>query len=236
MPRFAHLRFRTATLCAISTALLTATLYASAYVFQSHLPPVNGDTPHQVAETLDRLVQPRFQQNAGRFGMSRIVDLDGHNNIYFLEAEAPGERRLIRRVYGSHRSVVIAFLHMRHKPGAHIDPKTPPQAQDADFQPSVDALAAIGASQAGTDRTYDWAYKNLTRVALSSLPALRRGQGRTVDYQNWLVVMRPVLATHASCVGCHTGAKHGDTLGVMVYAVDKNRKITTENFAAPGGE
>ena len=141
----------------------------------------------------------------------------------------------MRRIYGSHRSVVVAFLHLRHKPGAHIDPRTPPEAQDAHFKPSVDALAAIGSSQAGADRTLDWADKNLTRVALPSLPVLRRGQGQTLDYQNWLLVMRPVLATHAACLGCHEGAKRGDTLGVMVYAVDKNRKIGDQNFYAPGG-
>ena len=94
--------------------------------------------------------------------------------------------------------------------------------------------------RAGAARTatIDWADKNLTRVVLPSLPALRRGQGQTVDYQNWLVVMRPVRATHASCLGCHARrAKRGDTLGVMVYAVDKNRQDRRpELLLAPKGD
>ena len=41
------------------------------------------------------------------------------------------------------------------------------------------------------------------------------------DLGNWRLVLRPVLASRDSCLGCHAGAKRGDTLGVMVYAVDK---------------
>ena len=235
MLRFAPFQIRTSTLCLGSTALLGATVFAASSAFQRHLPPVNGDTPQQVAETLDHLVQPRFQQNAGQFGVDRVINLDGHTDIHDLHAESPGEQRLLRRVYGSHRSVVVAFLHVRHKPGVHKDDPTDHETPDPDFKPSVEALACLGASQSGVDHTMDWADMKLTRVVLPSLPALRRGQGQTVDYQNWLVVMRPVLATHASCVGCHEGARRGDTLGVMVYAVDKNAKIGDRNFYAPSG-
>ena len=177
--------------------------------FQSHLPPVNGDTPQQVAETLDRLVQPRFQQNAGA--------------VRHVPRRQPG-RPLRRSLFGDgdrRMSVVCCGGSMpptapssspscivRHKPGAHVNPKTPPEATGRPFsavrggprRPSV-------RRRRGADRNMDWADKNLTRVVLPSLPALRRGQGRTVDYQNWLVVMRPVLATHAACVGCHAGAQ-----------------------------
>jgi len=40
--------------------------------------------------------------------------------------------------------------------------------------------------------------------------------------EDWLVVMRPIRATKPSCLGCHAGAKPGDTLGAMVYTVQKS--------------
>ena len=36
--------------------------------------------------------------------------------------------------------------------------------------------------------------------------------------------MRPVLASKQECLGCHKGARTGDTLGVMVYAVSKEKR------------
>ena len=45
--------------------------------------PISAETPQQVADTLDSIVQPRFQQNAGRFGVDRVL-LEGHDNAYGL--------------------------------------------------------------------------------------------------------------------------------------------------------
>ena len=101
--------------------------------------------------------------------------------------------------------------------------------------PSINSLTAVGASQVGADRMYDWANAHLKPVVTAHMMTLKQGLPAQADYQNWVVVMRPVRALHQGCIMCHAGAKRGDTLGVMVYAVDKNQKIKRQSFVAPGG-
>ncbi len=219
------------------TVLFGATLFAAAVaqsVPEAAVHPHAAATPQQVAETLDSIVQPRFQQNAGRFGVNRVFALDGHGNVHWVESDSRAERRRFAVVKASHRPYVIAFLHTAHKPGAHIDPATKPQESDMPV-PSINSLTAVGATQVGADRMYDWANAQLKPVVTAHLATLKQGHSAQADYQNWVVVMRPVRALHEGCITCHAGAKRGDTLGVMVYAVDKNQKIEKQSFVAPGG-
>ena len=177
-----------------------------------------AETPQQVADTLDSIVQPRFQKNAGRFGVDRIV-FAGHDNIYSLVGMTSSEKRRFRRVNAAHRPYVIAFLHCAHKPGRDLLTKT--RDTDNDAVPSLQTLASATATNSGSQKLFDWSDTHLEKAVLPSLPVLRRGTGLDQDFGNWRLVMRPVQASRDSCLGCHVGAKRGDTLGVMVYAVDK---------------
>lgn len=182
--------------------------------------PISAETPQQVADTLDSIVQPRFQQNAGRFGVDRVL-LEGHDNAYGLAAENAVERRKFRQVNGSHRPYVVAFLHCAHKPGQYLHSKERGDAETK-TRSYVQVLATATATQDGNSRLWDWGDTHLSGVARPALTELRQGNGVDKDLGNWCVVMRPVRAWQNSCLGCHAGAKRGDTLGVMIYAVDKN--------------
>lgn len=214
-----------------SKALFAATLLAVAFAA-----PPSGATPHQVAVTLDSIVQPRFQQNAGRFGSDRIFTLDGHGNVQWVnsgvDGDWPSEKRRFAAVKSSHRPYIIAILHVRHKPGAHVDPATRPQSVDF-VKPTIDCLTTVGATQGGAHRMYVWANNSLGAVVLPHVAALNHGQPVEAIYENWVVVMRPVRALRQSCVNCHVGVRRGDTLRIMVYAVDKNQKIQGSSFVAP---
>ena len=201
----------------------------------SEKPSASALSPQQVAETLDSISQPRFQQNAGRFGMSRDIEFDGHENVRWVDATNHFEKRRFAAINASHRSYVLAFLHLRHKPGAHIDPPLKPQPLE-DFEPVVQTLMTVGGTQKGADNMFDWAGKALPPVVLPHVNQLKQGQPAQADYENWVIVMRPVRALHESCITCHVGTRRGDTLGVMVYAVDKSAKIKGQSFQAPGGE
>lgn len=175
-------------------------------------------TPQQVADTLDGIVQPRFQQNAGRFGVDRVL-LDGHDDIYGLSAVTAKEKRDFRRANAAHRPYVVAFLHCAHKPGHYRNSKERP---DGAIKPYLEPLASATTTEDGAGKLRLWAGDHLEKVVLPDLADLRRGGNVDKDFGNWRVCMRPVLASRPSCLGCHVGAKKNDTLGVMVYAVDKN--------------
>lgn len=124
------------------------------------------ETPQQVADTLDSIVQPRFQKNAGRFGVDRVVHPEGHEQIDWIDPSSRFERRHFAVVNASHRSYVIAFLHCFHKPGAHTNPPTPAEPLSSDFRPSTSALVTVGGTQAGADRIFKWANKALNPLVL----------------------------------------------------------------------
>lgn len=109
--------------------------------------PASAETPQQVADTLDSIVQPRFQQNAGRFGVDRIV-FAGHDNIYSLSGMTASEKRRFRRVNAAHRPYVIAFLHCAHKPGRDLVSKT--RDKEEAGAPSLQTLAAATATDTGS--------------------------------------------------------------------------------------
>lgn len=197
--------------------------------------PPTADPSEKVADTLDSIVQPRFQKNAGQFGVDRVVHIEGHEGVPWIDAGNPFEVRRFAAVKAAHRSYVIAFLHCRHKPGAYVDPPTPADPSDGTVPSSVDALIAVGGTQAGANRTFEWANKALNPVARPYLGQLLKGQPAQADYENWVVVMRPVRALHQACLDCHAGTRRGDTLGVMVYAVDKNAKIKGRSFTSDEG-
>ena len=56
--------------------------------------------------------------------------------------------------------------------------------------------------------------------AIDGLPQLMNGKEYRSEKADWTMLMRPTLAKQ-ECLSCHKGAKSGDTLGVMVYAVRK---------------
>ena len=215
-------RLLTATLCTVSTILWAVTVGAAARLHPS-IPAVapSARTPLQVALLLDSMVQPRFRRNAGQFSVDRVI-VGGHDDVYDLAAHSGTERRALRRVEESRRPFVIAFLHCRHKPGANVG-STKPQEAGQSFSPYLSSLAAGTKTETGADQLREWADTKLEKAVLPSAPQLRQGKMGQADFGNWLVVMRPVVASRVSCLGCHTGARRGDTLGVMVYAVDKNR-------------
>jgi hypothetical protein len=196
------------------TVLLTAAGWAAS----QGRPTVQ--TPRQVADTLDRIVQPRFQANAGRFGIDRVI-IAGHDNIYDLDITTRADRSRLRLIKQARHPFVMAFLHCVHKPGQNVGAEHP-EPLDTNFTPYVDILASGTKTQSGNDRLDDWGRTHLAQLTVPHLAQLKAGSVVDAENGNWVIAMRPVRAQHSACLGCHAGAKRGDTLGVMVYAVDKN--------------
>lgn len=71
----------------------------------------------------------------------------------------------------------------------------------------------------------------INKTCVQASPRLLRGQAVQADRGKWVIWMSPVRAEQETCLSCHTGAKRGDTLGVMAYAVSKT--ANTPAIAAP---
>lgn len=200
----------------------------------------------QVADALDKIVQPRFQDvTAGQFGMGRLIPVvRGHQGVGFLgnfRASTPAEAALLASADAPRRPYLMGFLHCAHVPGKAVDappvltapglpfegapnplPPSLPKPYLAallfrTFAPAPDRNDIVARKEA--DAAAEAKYALIQKTATEALPALLQGKAQEKTAQGWLVVMRPVRASQDSCLSCHTGAKRGDTLGVMVYAV-----------------
>ncbi len=190
-------------------------------------PTASLKTAMQVAETLDSYVQPRFEILRDKnFGAFRIT-YKKHAGVVQLKVDSEKERELIANANATKREYVISLLHCALKPH-------PARSRD------LKKLQILYFNQQKVSYDYDWDINTpqaekmagankfdleyLQEKAVENLPQLMKGREFRASDASWDYLMRPVLASKQACLNCHTGAKMGDTLGVMVYAV---RKTTT---------
>ena len=188
----------------------------------------------QVADDLDKIVQPRFQDaSAGKFGMSRLVPaVNGHQAVGFqgyFRTENPTEAALLARADAANRPYVLAFLHCAHVPGKpDAETPSPTFTLSSPVLPRLITITVRG----GTLKSRHYGFSDgmtiryvretepaLQSAALRVLPSVMKGRNAQATSDHWTLFLRPVRALHSSCLTCHTTAKYGDTLGVMVYAV-----------------
>ena len=149
----------------------------------------------------------------------------GHQSVGFYDdfrMSTPAEAALLAAADAPHHPYIMTFLHCAHVPGR---PSTPPAGVPRPWLARITSWAfALPLSpehvQAGMERDMPL----IQKTATDALPALRESRSQEKTVGAWLVVMRPVRASTATCLGCHAGARRGDTFGVMVYAV-RNKAV-----------
>ena len=223
-----RIRSLTLGLAASSAPLLLALALHGQPAPQSAKPFVGK--PQQVADALDKIVQPRFQDvTAGQFGMTRLIPaVRGHESVGFLGAfptNTSAETSLLASANAMHRPYVMAFLHCAHVPGQSSRILPPGGMNVASATLGSDILprfSTIVVSRIPSNLPVSYSEKTeaaLHKSALRVLPTALQGRSVQTQSGNWTLFLRPVSVSKASCLTCHTGAKRGDTLGVMVYAV-----------------
>lgn len=197
----------------------------------------NARTPPQVAQLLDCIAQPRFKTVDGMFGMSRLITVEGHSSLAGFEPRDPRETDLMRRVNRAELPYITAFLHCTHAAGHFKNGPIKYTRGPIKYTPFLSFLFAGNLETGGAQpqrvaspgvrlyqlerSTWDRAASSVQAAADHALPRLMKGHGAEADSGPWLVVMRPVRALSPGCIGCHTTARIGDTLGAMVYVVSK---------------
>jgi len=190
--------------------------------------------PLKVAEALDAIVQPRFLQDAGRFGMQRVFRPYGHQWVGSFGPATPEEQRALSSLNSHSYDWTISFLRIPHPRGhyAPVEAHNPfvYRGDTTKIQPDVWHLAVRRDTLPDRKAAGVPPPEHIGRISLSSaevklaiaaLPKVRAGEKVDIVGETRHVVMRPVRASKEACIGCHKGAKMGDTLGVMVYTVDR---------------
>ena len=183
------------------------------------------DSPIQVADALDAYVQPRFEILRDKnFGAMRIVHRK-HAGIVQLKVDTDEEKERIANVNAANRDYAISLLHCAPKPD-HLAYRVTPKLQLLYFnqlQVAPDWDYNSASIHPEVEKTEKFDREGIENKAITLLPHLMAGKEHRMEYGSWAVLMRPVRAAKSECLSCHTNAKMGATLGVMVYAV---RKIT----------
>jgi hypothetical protein len=237
------------------TVVLATLIVALALLPPQAHPDRQGDAAEKVADLLDRIIQPRFQDTTGAvFGMDRVNQtIIGHQSIVIVDSPGvptfrsidPADAALIKEANSYRRRYLIGFLHMAHVPGTPTD-ITPPRLQkyERQWSPTWEFLTPLAVQnnevfpmlsdlrnvpdfdqmEITLQRRQQWKdnvrlARRWENTALAQLPRLRRGESVSLAVGDWRLFLRPVRADQAACLNCHTGAKRGDTLGVMLYAV-----------------
>lgn len=215
---------------AANRLLLSGATLAAALVALPARPAEKAGKPTSAATVillLDGYVQTRFEQDDGKFGLMRIPPpVDGHDTIgYQLYPQNDGEKDILRTVGDSGLEYLVEFIHCTHVPGHRQEPGTP-----RPDPPRVTTITLVAAkSTAAPFRPYTFSKEREEFMKTTELPIIKKAsaamdrlaKGAAVDTKldTWKVAFRPVRASKASCLNCHVGAKAGDTLGIMAYAV-----------------
>lgn len=213
-------------------------------------PLPKAGSPLQVANDLDGVIQPRFLQNAGMFGLTRVIPVvNGHTVGYMgsLGVETPDEKKALARADSARRDYTVAFLHCAHVPGQFVRPGVfKPVSQHGGkvvaVKPWLSTLIVTrdpspAAQKASAPLTGDdGVQRQWQEAALGALPRLQQGHDAQAKVADWTLVMRPVRASADSCVSCHVGSKKGETLGVMVYAVRNKVNPIPVSFTSAVGK
>lgn len=219
------------------------------------------DTPLKVALVLDCITQPRFQDDMRNFGMSRLLPIaGGHMVSGQLVLHSKQEQELFQKAKDSGRDFAIGFFHCAHVPGKPADPLRPdrpngvktiqftggrkpgvrPSQEEPSYRLSNVSIYMPHLSETGMPsfrQEYQKMQDEMGKAAQKALPILMKGQGAQQESGDWVIVERPVRALKDSCLKCHEGAKKGDTLGVLTYAVSKKSypQLVHSPGAEPGG-
>ena len=191
----------------------------------------------QIADTLDAYVQPRFAMLDNKnFGITRMV-LPKHANVVHLRVDTQAEKEQMARINAAKHDYSIQMLHCAPVPGNDAKRVTP-ALQLLYFEPQPTARDKFGritflkwAEKIGLN------CKAIESKAVMALPQLRAGKENRTEEGSWHVLMRPVQASKPECLSCHTTAKLGATLGVMVYAVrqtTRRKAADAQTIAAAG--
>lgn len=172
-----------------------------------------------LVKSIDAMFQRRFKtSDDGRFGISRMPVLSGHENIVISTSrgtEDDDTRALVKRIKDTGKPLIVGFVHINHR--------------QADTTIRSEAAGTVEAIIGYRDGKYTnlramrgddghALLKPFVKPISAKLKDIEAGSNFDIQTKSAFVAVRPVV-TDRSCVQCHAGVKEDQSMGALVYIV-----------------
>lgn len=168
---------------------------------------------------LDNMLQRRFKtSDDGRFGISRMPVLSGHENIVVSSGRGTDDedtRAFVKRVQASGKPLVVGFAHINHRQADTFIRPEKPGTIEAIIGYRDGKYTNLRAAHGDDDHAL---LKPFIKPINDRLKDIEAGTSFEIPSKTAYVAVRPVV-TDRSCVQCHAGVKEDQSMGALVYIV-----------------
>lgn len=168
---------------------------------------------------LDNMLQRRFKtSDDGRFGISRMPVLSGHENIVVSSGRGTDDedtRAFVKRVQASGKPLVVGFAHINHRQADTFIRPEKPGTIEAIIGYRDGKYTNLRAAHGDGDHAL---LKPFIKPINDRLKDIEAGTSFEIPSKTAYVAVRPVV-TDRSCVQCHAGVKEDQSMGALVYIV-----------------
>ena len=168
---------------------------------------------------LDNMLQRRFKtSDDGRFGISRMPVLSGHENILVSSGRGTDDedtRAFVKRVQAAGTPLIVGFAHINHRQAETFMRAEKPGVIEAIIGYRDGKYTNLRAARGDDAHAL---LKPFIKPINDRLKDIEAGTSFEVPSKTAYVAIRPVV-TDRSCVQCHAGVKEDQSMGALVYVV-----------------
>ncbi|MEY3602774.1 MAG: hypothetical protein RL169_2018 [Armatimonadota bacterium] len=172
-----------------------------------------------LVKSLDNMLQRRFKtSDDGRFGISRMPVLSGHENILVSTGRPTDDEdtlAFVKRVQASGKPLIVGFAHINHRQADTSTKVEKPGKVEAIIGYRDGKYTNLRAIRGDDGHSL---LKPFTKPINDRLKDIEAGTSFEIPSKTAYVAIRPVV-TDRSCVQCHAGVKEDQSMGALVYIV-----------------
>ncbi len=191
-------------------------LAAASLAFAS---PDTATDAKSLVKSIDNMLQRRFKTtDDGKFGISRMPVLSGHENILVSSGRGTDDddtRAFVTRIQASGKPLVVGFAHINHRQAETFIRAEKPGVIEAIIGYRDGKYTNLRAARGDDAHAL---LKPFIKPINDRLKDIEAGTSFEVPSKTAYVAIRPVV-TDRSCVQCHAGVKEDQSMGALVYVV-----------------
>lgn len=172
-----------------------------------------------LVKSLDNMLQRRFKtSDDGRFGISRMPVLSGHENILVSTGRPTDDEdtlAFVKRVQASGKPLIVGFAHINHRQADTSIKVEKPGKVEAIIGYRDGKYTNLRAVRGDDGHSL---LKPFIKPINDRLKDIEAGTSFEIPSKTAYVAVRPVV-TDRSCVQCHAGVKEDQSMGALVYIV-----------------